>query len=183
MAVSGPGMTFEAVYRQIAPLIFGQALKILADKAAAEDATQEVLLKVPAHLPKMKTREDLARWVYRVTTNYCLNAVRDRRRDRVQLYAEGDDAVGAGIPDTGTDPRVRLERRDLLSRTIGRLVDRLGPRKVQMLVHYYYDEMTQAEIAKVLGISERAVHKALAKLHDKLGAEIEELRAAAQEAP
>ena len=174
-------MTLEAVYRQIAPLIFRRARAILADEEAAHDATQEVLLKVHAHLPKMKSRQDLSRWVYRVTTNHCLDALRARRRDRVRLDAKGDDAAGSGIPDPSTDPRLRLERRDLLSRTLRRLASRLGRRKVQMLVHYHYDEMTPPQIAEVLGISERAVRKALAKLHTQLGAEIDDLRSGSQE--
>ena len=82
--------------------------------------------------------------------------------------------IGQGEPSLFQDPALALERQALLQA----LLERFDVRKVQIVVHRYCDEMTQSEIADLLGISERAVRKALAVFLKRAGKELAALEAA-----
>lgn len=146
----------ERIYRQYAPLIHGRCLAILGHPDDAQDALQDIFVTLLGKLDSFRGEAALFTWVYRVSTNHCLNRLRgDRRRRRaarrmdlatIRRHDEGDAAA--------------VERRMLLTR----MLQKMSERQVQILVHTHYDEMTQAEIGQVLGISDRAVRKALRKI-------------------
>jgi RNA polymerase sigma-70 factor (ECF subfamily) len=150
------------LYRQLAPMIHRRSLALLGDAEDALDAVHDIFCRVQGRLADFRGEAELATWVYRITTNHCLNRLRARRVERralAQIAREIDGRSGEG-------PARSVERRDLLRYLLGRF----DARKVQIAIHCHYDEMTQAEVAKLLGISERAVRKALKKVTDRLGA-------------
>ncbi len=170
-------LTLEGVYTRVAPLVHRRSLALLGCEEEALDATQEVLLKLHRHLRTLRSSDALVAWVWRTTTNHCLNCIRKRRRERLEFVQDVDTGPASRASGGARDPRGEIERHDVLRRTLQHLVARLGQRKVSILVLYHYDGMTQAEIGLVLGISERAVRKALAKLRDRMVEETRVLRA------
>ena len=71
---------------------------ILRDPDAAQDAAQEVFLTIMGKGHQYRGEADLGSWIYRVTTNHCLNRIRDpksiqgklrsrRRASRVERYS------------------------------------------------------------------------------------------------
>lgn len=143
--------SIESIYRRSAPLIFRRCRGILGNEQDALDATHDVFLKLSRGLQRFRGDAALTTWVYRIATNHCLNLLRSRKaRDRV--LSELSHRV-QGV----TDPRRELERRDLLRE----LLSQLKPKDVQIAYHRYCDEMTQPEIAAVVGVSERTVRNRL----------------------
>ena len=60
--------------------VFGLAYGILRDRAAAEDLAQEVFVKLWQALPRYDGRAQLSTWIYAITRNAAISALRARRR-------------------------------------------------------------------------------------------------------
>ena len=80
-----------ALYRSYGPAIYWRCLRLLRDRAAAEDATQETFMRVLRHLDRAPDADEAIRWIWRIATNYCLNELRNSKRraiDRALTFAE-----------------------------------------------------------------------------------------------
>jgi RNA polymerase sigma-70 factor, ECF subfamily len=135
------------LYNRYGGLVYRRAMKLLREDARARDACHDVFMSL------LKEREvdesAIVGWFYRVTTNHCLNLLRDERRHRRLLTA---------LPVGTTVNALPLP---VLLHGI--------PADLQVLaVLYHIDEMTQAEVADVLGVSQRTVSSRLAELKQYL---------------
>jgi RNA polymerase sigma-70 factor (ECF subfamily) len=131
--------------------IFRRCLRLLRDRQAAEDATQETFLRVVRHAESVPPDDQALPWLYRIATNYCLNEIRDRRRDPVPA---ADLAALPGAPETAASSvEDDVADRELAHRILASLPERL--RVVAVLRHAggLYD----AEVAEALGVARRTV--------------------------
>jgi RNA polymerase sigma-70 factor (ECF subfamily) len=151
---SGAKLDLAAVYRDHGYIVLRRARQILSDTEEAREALQEVFLSLANRPDQFSGESSIATFLYRVTTNHCLNRLRNHRR-RSRL-AEG--AVVNGSWTTHAEEIVDAEA------ALRRLPEKLA----QVAVYYYIDEMTQDEIASVLGCSRRTVGKRLARLHREI---------------
>ncbi|MCK8520488.1 sigma-70 family RNA polymerase sigma factor [Aquimarina sp. D1M17] len=71
--IAGNKKSFEELISTIQPLIFNISLRFLWTREDAEDATQEILIKIITNLTKFNNRSKLSTWAYRVATNYLIN--------------------------------------------------------------------------------------------------------------
>jgi RNA polymerase sigma-70 factor, ECF subfamily len=151
------GDRLAELYRKFGPAIYTRCRRLLKDDVAAEDATQEVFLRVLKHLESAPNDTAALAWIYRISTNYCLNALRDRSRQA--------EPVGEIPEEIGEHPELGMLERDLAMRLLMRSPGNL--RAAAML--YYVDGLEQQQIADTLGISRRTVI-------NRLGAFVERAR-------
>jgi len=86
----------EDVFATYRPVIYRQALGLLHEPDDADDATQDVLVRVFRFLPHFERRASLSTWIYRITYNVCMDYAKRRRRLwRVETYAQLDMRRGA----------------------------------------------------------------------------------------
>jgi RNA polymerase sigma-70 factor (ECF subfamily) len=142
-----------AAYKVYGGAVFARCWRLLRDKDAAGDITQEVFLRCFGHRGSLRTGRELLGWLYRVATNLCLNAIRDESRRR-QADRSG--------PDT---PAVQPEgpRRQLLSD----LMSELDERTQAIVVYVYLDGMTHAEAAEVAQVTDRTVRNCLTRFQER----------------
>jgi RNA polymerase sigma-70 factor (ECF subfamily) len=146
--------------------VFGLAFSILRDRAAAEDLAQEVFVKLWKALPGYDGRAQLSTWIYAITRNAAVSALRSRRRTlsmsdpAVVAEAEGVAAAAASAPE---DAGLR------------RQVEALPVRQRQAVTLYYLDERPVSEVAEMMGLPVNTVkthlHRARASLARALGVE------------
>ncbi len=143
------------MYRRYGPVVYARCRRLLKDASLAEDATQEVFVRVFRHLDKAPDERAALAWIYRIATNWCLNVLRDRA-----AQAEPVDE----LPDrAGDHPEPGLAQRDLAMRMVMR-----APQKLQApAVLYHLDGMEQLDIARTLGISRRTVINRLNEFADR----------------
>jgi RNA polymerase sigma-70 factor (ECF subfamily) len=135
------------LYRKFGPAIYSRCRRLLKDDALAEDATQEVFVRVLRHIESAPDDAAALAWIYRISTNFCLNQIRDRGRQ-----AEATDP--AELPEQPTDhPEPTMMDRDLAMKLVSRAPEKL--RATAIL--YYVDGLEQEQVAKTLGISRRTV--------------------------
>lgn len=143
------------LYRAHGPAIFARCLRLLRDRAAAEDATQETFLKVFRHLAKAPGDEEVQMWIFRIATNVCLTQLRSLKR------RAASPAASIGETQQPKEPLPALENRDLVARLVAHAPEKLS---APAWLHYV-DGLEQLEVAKVLGISRRTVINRLAQFN------------------
>ncbi len=88
--------------------IYNLALRMVHQPADAEDATQEVLIKLLTRLSTFDGRSSLRTWLYRVAINHLLNMKRSRAESRELTFAQYgrnlDDTPDADLPDPRAVP-------------------------------------------------------------------------------
>jgi RNA polymerase sigma-70 factor (ECF subfamily) len=75
-ARNGDERAFERLVRANADAVYGHALRFFGDPATAEDATQEVFVKMFRSLASFDGRSAFSTWLFRVTRNVCLDMAR-----------------------------------------------------------------------------------------------------------
>jgi RNA polymerase sigma-70 factor (ECF subfamily) len=96
-AIDGDERAFSVLVRRHADAVYGHALRFFRDTSAAEDATQEVFLKVFRSLATFDQRSSFSTWLYRVTRNVCLDMV--RRTARQPLPVDPVDLTPIPVAD------------------------------------------------------------------------------------
>jgi RNA polymerase sigma-70 factor (ECF subfamily) len=145
----------EDLFRAYGPLVRRRARSILSDEQEAEDATQEVFLKVLASIKEFRGESQPSTWLYRITTNLCLNRLRDNRRHRGRLEEVATTrVVGASQRSAGGGGQGHGEEGRL---AIAALLRELPPELAEVAVYYHVDEMDQEEIASIVGVARRTV--------------------------
>lgn len=106
-AQSGDRVALELLLTRHQPWIFNLSLRMLRLHADAEDATQEILLKVLKALPGFRAQSKLTTWLYRIAVNHLLNVRKDKWA-AADLICTFDQAAGGlrHVPDQDLpDPR------------------------------------------------------------------------------
>lgn len=139
------------LYRRYGAVIYARCTKLLGDRVAAEDATQETFMRVHRHLHRAPHSHEALTWIYRIATNYCLNEIRDRR-----LRPRGVDELPE-LSDNSLE--MILADRDLVAHIVRR-----SPEKVRAAAWLHHvDGLDQGEVARILGSSRRTVVNRLAE--------------------
>jgi RNA polymerase sigma-70 factor, ECF subfamily len=154
------------LYRRYGPALLRKAERMLQSRDEAQDLVHSLfldLLQRPHGVPVQEQEQaqgtDLA-YLYRAITNRCLNHLRDRR-NQGRLLASHDEAL-RGVVRTRIDDRV--VDRQLLSNLSGRLDDHAW----EMLVYRFVDDLTEDEIAALIGTSRRTVTRQLRRIRDEV---------------
>lgn len=149
-AVSRPDSRHIAqLFERHGPRVYRRALRLLGSPEDAEEATQEIFLRVFRSVGEFREQSQLTTWLYQITTNYCLNLIRDRSR-RAELYEA--HVVPMADESSRSDP-TRPEDLVLLRR----LLVTADAQQAAAAVYVFLDGMSHEEAAGLLGVSKRTV--------------------------
>lgn len=138
---------FRALAETYQGMVYRVALNFFRNMDDAEDATQEVMLKLYLRADPFDSPDHARNWLIRVTLNHCRSVWRSPWRQRVTL-----EEMTAVIPFS--DP----EDGELFQTVMG-----LPEKHRTVLYLFYYEEMSVREIAEVLKLSETAVTSRLSR--------------------
>jgi RNA polymerase sigma-70 factor (TIGR02960 family) len=151
--------------------------RIVGSVQDAEDMVQETLLAAWRGLDGFEGRASLRSWLYRIATNRCLNALRDRasrgrtpaadptiagepeptRRIEATWLEPYPDVLLEGIPDTAPGPEARYEAKEAIGLAFVTALQELPPRQRATLVLRDVLGFRSAEVAGMLDTTEAAV--------------------------
>ncbi len=134
-----------ALFRQYGPPVYRRALRLLRDEADAEEALQDVFMKALRHGDHFEERGKTLNWLYRITTNHCLNVIRGRKRRRALKDAY-----------EGTPQRASASHQVDMT-TLQQLLREADSRQAEAAVYVHIDGMSYSEAAVLLGVSKRTV--------------------------
>jgi len=98
----------DALIRRHQPWVFNLALRMVWRRETAEDATQEILLKVVTHLGSFAGRSKFSTWLYRIAVNHLLNVRKSEMEEQKMTFTDLgrslDDCGEAELPDESLLP-------------------------------------------------------------------------------
>jgi RNA polymerase sigma-70 factor (ECF subfamily) len=146
--------------------IYRYLLRMIRDRAEAEDLTQETFLRAHLHWESLRDPEAVRGWLYRIATHVCLDRLR-RRKPQVSL----DDEEGAHRLDSAISAALsaqELVEREETSRCVQRCLDFLPDAYRAVILLYEAHSLTAAEIAALLGLPLTTVKMRLHRAHRML---------------
>lgn len=164
-AARGDRDALDRVLRLEQHRIYAICLRITAHEADARDATQEAMLAICRGLPGFDRRSSFRTWVYRVTTNACLDELRRRARRPTAVDPRTDPTLAAATtaaPDDAVTARLTLD--DALARLL--------PEFRAALVLRELCGLDYAEIGEVLGIPPGTVRSRISRARQALARDL-----------
>ncbi|HTP12840.1 MAG TPA: RNA polymerase sigma factor [Bacteroidota bacterium] len=142
--------SFEALVDEFGGKIFNHAFRMLGTREDAEEATQDVFLKIHQGLPGFRGESQLSTWIWRITTNVCLTRGAKRKLHTVPLDEdEGEESViDDHAPSNPEESFIAEESREQLAR----LINKLNPRESAAITLFYVDGLEYVEIARILDL-------------------------------
>jgi RNA polymerase sigma-70 factor (ECF subfamily) len=143
--------------------IFRLALFLLSDKAEAEDATQEVFVRLWNHKNNLSSVENIQAFVLRVTRNLCL----DKLRAQTRRQEEVDSSRNNLVEETTVNPHEQTEQRNLLD-FVKQQIALLPEMQRTIITLRDIEELEFDEIAEITGLNENAIKVNLSRARKKI---------------
>jgi RNA polymerase sigma-70 factor (ECF subfamily) len=156
----------EELVRCYQPAVFRMALSILDDEAEAEEAAQDSLVRALGALSSYRGEAAFTTWLYTITLNVCRGRLRQRRawgrlveglRTLLHLEQAGQELA----------PEIAVLRREV-DEGVWKALEALPENLRLPVVLRYYHDLPVADMATILGVSERTVHTRLRTAHERL---------------
>lgn len=169
----GDSAALEALYDRHASTVLGLALKIVADRALAEDLLQETFWRVWKSADTFQPqRGSFTSWLFRIARNLAIDAYR-RRNVRPQAMPDGE--AGESVLDQTPDPDMDVANQaqaSLQTKQVRAALVSLSGVQRQVIEMAYFYGMTRQEIAEATGEALGTIHTrarlALQKLREEL---------------
>lgn len=149
---SGDYSPASEIYDRYSGRIYNFAFRFLRNSEAAEDATQEVFVKMLKHANQFHGDAKLSTWLFSITANWC----RDYLRKADNKSKESDDVLITLPAPSELAPDRNLERRESEQR-VRRALQALTAEQREAILLSRYQGLSYAEIAQIAGCSEGAV--------------------------
>jgi RNA polymerase sigma-70 factor (ECF subfamily) len=166
-AAAGDRSAFERLYRQHVNRVFSLCARMVADRARAEELTQDVFVRAWEKLHLFRGESSFSTWLHRLTVNVVLNARKSDGRQKTRFEENDEDAgmdAHAGVVGMPLAPG------DLLD--LEEAVTRLPPGARRVFVLHDVEGYKHEEIAEMLGVTSGAtkaqLHRARMLLREAL---------------
>ena len=140
------------IYDRYSSRIYNFAYRFLRNSEAAEDATQEVFVKMLKHANQFHGDAKLSTWLFSITANWC----RDYLRKADNKAKDSEDVLVTLPAPSELSPDRTLEQRENQQR-IQKALTALTPEQREAILLSRYQGLSYAEIAQISGCSEGAV--------------------------
>jgi RNA polymerase sigma-70 factor, ECF subfamily len=177
---------FAAVYNEYSAALHTYAFHLLGNREDADDVVQEVFIRAHGHLADLRDPARLKAWLYRISTNLCMDHLRRRSRVRrvfgiplslTPLAEDGEQHAAYEIAQPGsTDAIDGVAERD----HIARVLEKMPPKYASCLLLHSVQGFSYREIADVLGLTPGAAAVRLSRARDMFGKYYDELKGGGQ---
>lgn len=170
--LAGDVNAFETLVTKYEKTVYNLALRMTGNPEDAADMTQEAFLKAYRSLSSFRGDSSFPSWLYRITSNVCLDFLRSKsRRPAVSLTTETDEGeeTELEIPDTAQNPEEQLMSK-LTRDAIKRGLDTLAPEQKEILLLREIGGLSYEEISKSLGLELSTVKTRIFRARKRLAA-------------
>ncbi|WP_282092624.1 RNA polymerase sigma factor [Epibacterium ulvae] len=146
-----------ALTDRLMPRAFGVALRVLGNRAEAEDITQEAMMRLWRMAPNWQSGQaQVSTWVYRVVMNLCIDLKRRQRGGFLDLDA---------VPEPEDDAKSAVDQLQESARfdALQAALMQLPPRQRQAVVLRHLEDLSNPEIAAIMEIGVEAVESLTAR--------------------
>ena len=167
-AKNGDQEAFAQLVQATQRQVYHLALRMLGTPEDAEEAAQEAFLAAWKGLASFKMESSFSTWLYRLTSNLCIDVIRreKRRRDIVSVHSLDDDDQEAGgaiqVADLRFDPENAALRRELRD-TLRQGLDSLSEEHRRILTLRELGGLSYEEIGRQLRLEAGTVKSRIAR--------------------
>ena len=156
---SSESIQFEAIYEAYWDKVFRICIGYTGNQADAKDLSQEAFINIWKSFSSFRNESALSTWIFRVTTNVCLRYIeKHKRKDSVEL---------ARLPEEVEDSVIK-DKVSFLHQCISEL-----PELDRLIISMELEDMKQAEIAEIIGITDENVRVRIHRIKKKLAVKFE----------
>ena len=157
---AGDARSFESVFRAYHARLCGFAYTYVRNRAEAEEIVQDVFLALWRQEQRIIVHSSLKAYLFRAVRNRVLN--RNARAQLEQRWLEQHDGAGLEIADPRPSAEALVEEAQTAER-LRAAIAALPPGCQTVLRLRWEEQLSYAEIAETLGISEKGVENQLAR--------------------
>ena len=165
-AQQGDKQAFHRLYENYLGMVYGVCLRLMVDRALAEDATQEVFIQLWHKLSNFRGDSKFSTWLHSVAANVAISQLRKQRSWLSRVFSSED----VDISDVAA-PEVEDHQEDKLAMWIARLPERT---RIVFVLHaidgYRHEEIAQMTNMAV-GSSKAQFHRAKQMIKEWMGHE------------
>lgn len=162
--LDGETKAFAVLVDRYKDLVFTLALRMLKNREEAEEVSQDTFIKVFKSLGKFKGDSKFSTWIYRITYNGCLDALKKYKQEYPVVTIDEYTERQLVTLDNAVDAMEELEQQQ----TIQDCLKRLPKEDSFLLTLYYYEEQSIEEISKIMGITSNNVKVKLYRSRKKI---------------
>lgn len=168
--LSGDVNAFERLVEDQSRVVYNLCLRMVGNEQDALDLSQDAFVKAYTNLPAFRMDSKFSSWLYKLTTNLCLDFLRRQKRQKtVPLTYETDDGEEEPlpIPDERFSPETEAERRELQTAVRAGL-SQLPDGQRQILVLRELGQLSYEEIGRQLDLEPGTVKSRIFRARKKL---------------
>jgi RNA polymerase sigma factor (sigma-70 family) len=142
---------FNLLYDRYTNKVYAKCISMLRDAEQAEDAAQEIFVKILLSLSKFNARSKFSTWLYSITYNFCIDII---RKSKKEIIVSLEDHTKVDVEDNG------MYDAEIMETNVFRLKEVLNLMNVEdksILLMKYQDDMSIKEICDVIDKTESAV--------------------------
>lgn len=162
---NGDEFIYKYVYDQYVRVVFSVCRKMTGSKEEAEDAAQDVFIKVFSSIDSFRADSKLSTWIYRISVNVCLN--RQRRKKIIKFLSFDFWNEENELTDENITPSKSIERSEL-QKIVRDAINELPAKQKTALILSRYEEKSYKEIAEIMEVSLSAVESLLFRAKENL---------------
>ncbi len=178
LSLEGDMTAFEQLVLLYENKILNYCYRMLGNRADAEDATQEVFVKLFRFLESYTGQSAFSTWLYKIASNVCLDYLRKHKRHRAETVSlhqkndEGDEFL-LNVKADAPSPYETAQKKEA-QRALAAALLKLGEEQRRVIVLRDVNGLSYEEIARITGLNEGTVksrinraRQALKKLLEK----------------
>jgi RNA polymerase sigma-70 factor, ECF subfamily len=139
--------------------VYNQAYRMLGSHEDAEEATQDVFLRIHRGLEEFRGDSKVTTWIYSITSNVCISRLRKKQHPTCSLdkpFPDSGDTLADVIPGDSPDPSEILEDEQMRA-LVRSEVRNLPPKWAMAISLYHFNDQSYEEIASTMGIPKATV--------------------------
>lgn len=167
-AKAGDLAAFEQIIVLHERRVYQTALRLLRNIDDAQDASQEVFLRLHKHLRRFDEERQFHSWIYRIVLNVCRDLNRRREKHAAIPLEEATTPLGLTQPKSSPESPFEIASRQQQRRLIAESLETLSEKERAALVLRDLEGLATAEVAKILSSSEGTVRSQISTARLKI---------------
>jgi RNA polymerase sigma-70 factor (ECF subfamily) len=172
----GDNDAFEILVNRHQTSVLNLIYRFIGDRTQAKDLAQEVFIRVWKSAKSYEPKAKFTTWIYKITTNLCINELKSARRRRWFSFHRPDEDSENSMEDSISDGSPNAEELLLAKERNSQILDvlqNLPDNQRMALILKRYDDLSYQEISQILGCSVSAVESLLVRAKRTLQEKLE----------
>lgn len=155
-AIQGDEEAFASLVDLYQVPVFNLCFRMLGDSNEAEEAAQETFLRAFLGIKRYDRSKSFSTWLLSIAAHYCIDQLRRRKMTLVPLEALPYEEIADPLPNPESSLNVHEQQQKVRA-----LLNALNPTDRAIVVMYYWQDMSNEQIAQALNLTVSAVKSRL----------------------